>query len=398
MADAPGTEVVTLVRDLLAEHLPSDWKGIGALSDEERDDFLVPWRKALREHRLLAYSWPAQYGGGGGSLLDEIAIHEECARAGVPVWSTNDHFGIQMLGNTLLRRGSEEQCRRFLPRILSGEDVWCQGYSEPDAGSDLAALRCTAVLDGDEWVIDGQKTWTSAASSANWIFVLARTDRNAANTKGISFLLVPMDQPGIEARELMTIAGSSDFSEVFFTGARTATENTVGPLNEGWSVAMTLLGFERGAEAGILYIQFREELSRLIELARERGRITEPTIRQRLASAHAKVEVLRFLGLKAVGALAADREPGAGAAITKLYWSEYHQELTALALDILEGEALTPLGRPSRTGHRADEPGTPNASGTWIDVYLKAKAGTIYAGTSEIQRNTIATRILGLPR
>jgi alkylation response protein AidB-like acyl-CoA dehydrogenase len=385
-------------RDVLAEFLPPGFAGAGSLPDDEHREFRRDWRRKLAETRLLAWAWPEEYGGGGGTHLEEAAIHEECFRAGAPMWAQNDAFSIQMLGNTLLRRGTEEQRRHFLPRILSGEDTWCQGYSEPDAGSDLAALRCRAVLDGDQWVINGQKIWTSDAHNANWIFALVRTDPSGPKHSGISFMLIPLDQPGVEVRGLRSIAGSTEFNEVFFTDARTAEENVVGEVDQGWSVAMTLIGFERGAEAGLLYIQFREELDRLVALARDRGRLADPLIRQRIVQAHARVETLRYLGLKAMNSLAAGNEPGVGAALTKLHWSEHHILLTELALDILDGEALVPVGRPSRNPNRADEPGAPNSPAGWVDVYLKSRAGTIYAGTSEIQRNTIATRILGLPK
>ena len=385
-------------RDVMAKHLPPGFAGVGSLTDAEHTEFYRNWRRVLAEERLLAWAWPREYGGGGGTHIEEAAMHEECARAGAPMWRQNDIFSIQMLGNTLLRRGSEEQRRHFLPRILSGQDKWCQGYSEPDAGSDLAALRCKAVRDGDEWVINGQKIWTSDAHNASWIFALIRTDPSGPKHSGISFMLIPLDQPGVEVRGLRSIAGSTEFNEVFFTDARTAAENVVGEVDQGWSVAMTLIGFERGAEAGLLYIQFREELNRLVELARDRGKLADPLVRQRLVKAHARVETLRYLGLKAMNAMATGAEPGAGASLTKLHWSEHHIELTELALDILDGEALVTLGRQSRNPNRADEPGAPNSAAGWVDVYFKARAGTIYAGTSEIQRNTIATRILGLPK
>lgn len=205
------------VRDFLASNLPKDWKGVGGLSRDEAADFTEKWRNVLYREGYLAVGWPKEYGGAGLSQLEQVVLAEEFTRAGVPSGGPNDAFGIQMLGNTLIRWGTEEQKKRFLPRILSGEDRWCQGYSEPNAGSDLANLACRAVLDGDEWVINGQKIWTSAGHLANWIFVLTRTDPEAPKHKGISFLLCPMDQPGVEVRPIKMISGESEFNEVFFT-------------------------------------------------------------------------------------------------------------------------------------------------------------------------------------
>jgi len=271
------------IRAFLGEHLPSGWHGIGALDHESARSFTGEWRSTLYENGLLAPSWPREYGGGGLSPLEQVIVAEEFYRPGVPTGGTNDTFSIQMVGNTLLHWGSEEQKSHFLPRILSGEDVWCQGYSEPGAGSDLGNLGTRAVLDGDEWVINGQKIWTSAAHLANWIFVLARTDPDAPKHKGITFLLVPMEQPGVEVRPIKMMTGLSEFNETFFTDARTAKDNVVGAVNAGWAVAMTLLGYERGEAAATFPIMFRAEVDRLMELARSTGASRDPLIRQRLA-------------------------------------------------------------------------------------------------------------------
>ena len=234
------------IQAFLAEHLPSDWSGIGALEPEAAGQFVSEWRNILYENNLLALSWPTEYGGPGLTSLEQVVMAEEFAKAGVPTGGSNDGFGIQMVGNTIIHWGTEEQKKHYLPRILSGEDVWCQGYSEPNAGSDLANLGCRAELDGDEWVVTGQKIWTSAGHLANHIFVLARTDPDAPKHKGITFLLVPMDQPGVEVRPIRMISGESEFNEIFFDEARTPKENVIGEVNGGWAVAMTLLGFERG--------------------------------------------------------------------------------------------------------------------------------------------------------
>jgi alkylation response protein AidB-like acyl-CoA dehydrogenase len=329
--------------------------------------------------------------------LHQVVLVEELAKAGLTFGEHTDLFSIKMLGNTLLRWGSEEQKERFLPRILSGEDRWCQGYSEPGAGSDLAALQTRAVLEGDEWVINGQKIWTSVAHRANWIFLLARTDPAAPRHKGISFLLCPLDQPGIDVRPIRQLGGEPEFNEVFFTDARTPAQHVVGPVNAGWSVAMSLLGHERGEEAATNPILFRAELDRLFALARERGRDQDPLIRQRLAWCYGRVEVMRYLGYRILGQAAQDGEIGAAASVSKLYWSEYHVKATELALDIEGLAGLAPEGRAPLRAVRTDDPGAPNSTGSWLGSYLNARAGTIYAGSSEIQRNIIAERVLGLP-
>jgi alkylation response protein AidB-like acyl-CoA dehydrogenase len=386
------------VQAFLAEHLPADWRGIGALDKAEAERFTLEWRRTLHENNLLAVSWPKEYGGPGLTQMEQVVIAEEFAKAGVPQGRMNDVFSIGMIGNTLVQWGTEEQKRRFLPRILSGEDVWCQGYSEPNAGSDLANLACKAELDGDEWVVNGQKIWTSGGHMANWIFVLCRTDATAPKHRGITFILCPMDQPGVEVRPIKMISGDSEFNEVFFTDARAPKDHVVGEVNNGWPVAMTLLGYERGESAAVLPIRFRTELDRLTALAKERGKDKDPLVRQRLAWCHSKVEIMRYLGMRALTAWLAGGHPGPEAAITKLYWSEYHRTVTELAVDILGMDALVPAGKPPLSSFQADEPGSPNSSASWVGTFLNARAGTIYAGTSQIQRNIVGEMVLGLPK
>jgi alkylation response protein AidB-like acyl-CoA dehydrogenase len=386
------------VRAVLAEELPSDWRGIGAVaSRSEAQAFARQWRATMHRRGLLGITWPERYGGRGLSKLHQVVLVEELARAGLTFGEHTDLFGIKMLGSTLLRWGTEDQKERFLPRILSGDDRWCQGYSEPNAGSDLASLQTRAVLDGDEWVINGQKVWTSEAHHVNWIFLLARTDPDAPRHRGISFLLCPLDQPGVEIRPIRQLAGEPEFNEVFFTDARTPADHVVGPLNGGWSVAMTLLGHERGEEAATNPILFRAELDRLLALARERGRDQDPLIRQRLAWCYGRVEIMRYLGYRILTQSLQDGELGAAASVAKLYWSEYHVKATELALDIEGVSGLAPQGRPPLRAVRTDDPGAPNSTGSWLGAFLNARAGTIYAGSSEIQRNIIAERVLGLP-
>jgi len=386
------------VQAFLAEHLPSDWKGIGTLEGDRLQAFLADWRRTLYEHGYLAPGWPVEYGGAGLSALEQVILGEEFAKAGVPTGGPNDVFGIQMLGNTLLMWGTDEQKSHYLPRILSGEDRWCQGYSEPNAGSDLAGLGCRAVLDGDQWVINGQKIWTSAGHLADHIFVLARTDPDAPKHKGISFLLVDMRQPGVDVRPIKMISGESEFNEVFLTDATTAKHDVVGGVNNGWAVAMTLLGFERGEAAATMPIRFQAEIERLIRLATERGRAGDPLIRQRLADAYARVQIMRWNGMRTLTRFLAGHHPGPDGAISKLYWSEYHKVVTELSVDILGADALVPSGRRPSTAFQTDDAGAPNSSASWVSTFLNARAGTIYAGTSQVQRNIIGEMVLGLAK
>jgi alkylation response protein AidB-like acyl-CoA dehydrogenase len=388
------------VRSFLGTHLPDGWQGVGAIADRaEADEFVERWRETLAANGLLGVSWPKAYGGAGLSKLEQVVLVEELARAGVPAMGYNDTFGIKMLGNTLLRWGTEDQKRHFLPRILSGDDRWCQGFSEPGSGSDLASLSTRAVLDGDRWVLNGQKLWTSRAREANWIFVLARTNPTVAKHAGITFLLVPMHQPGVEVRPIAAISGESEFNEVFFTDAATPADHVVGDVDGGWAVASTLLGLERGEEAATNPILFRAELDRLLSMAKARGQATHPVLRQRLADAYVRCEVMRYLGLRILtGVLRGDGVLGPEASVSKLYWSEYHVRVTALALDVVGADAMVVDGRLPLRAYRTDDPGAPNSTGSWIGAFYNATAGTIYAGTSEVQRTILGENVLGIPK
>ena len=388
-----------VVQSFLKTNLPSNWEGIGSLNPEEAYEFANNiWRPLLAENGFLAPSWPKEVGGGGLSELEQVILAEEFMKAGVPSGGSNDAFSIQMVGNTILHWGTEEQKSSFLPKIISGEHVWCQGYSEPDAGSDLGGLGCSATLDGDEWVIEGQKIWTSAGQFANWIFVLCRTDKEAPKHRGISFLLCPVDQEGIEMRPIEMLSGESDFNETFFTNARTSKENVVGEVNGGWAVAMTLLGYERGESAATMPIMFRNEMDKLIELAVAQGKHTAPAFRQRLAQSYIEVEIMRQLGMRTLTGFLDGKQPGPQESMFKLYWSEYHKRITELALDILGNESMVLSGAKASTSFHADNPGSPNQSASWIGAFYNARAGTIYAGTSQIQRNILGEMVLGLPK
>jgi alkylation response protein AidB-like acyl-CoA dehydrogenase len=404
---AEAEEFRAEVRTVLAEELPADWRGIGAIPTEaETAEFVLRWRAVLHRRGLLGITWPGEYGGRGLSQLHQVVLVEELTRAGLPFGRQPlEATGLKMLGNTLLRWGTAGQKAKYLPGLLSGEVRFCQGFSEPSAGSDLASVRTRARLEGGEWVINGQKIWTSGAMHCTHIFVLARTDSDAPKHRGLSFLLVPLHQPGIEVRPIRHMAGGREFCEIFFTDAKTGADEVVGTVNDGWAVSKTLLVLERGEEAAVNPVLFRAEFERLAELARRTGAIKDPVIRQRIAAAYARVEVMRFIGYRILTDVLDGKDaagPGNGstaASVSKLYWSEYHRGVTQLALDIEGLTGLIPVGKGPGRASRADDPGSdPASSNAWWQVSLNARAGTIYAGTSEVQRNIIAEGVLGLPR
>ena len=386
------------IQAFLDEYLPSNWQGIGALEGEARTRFHNEWRETLRDNQLLAPNWPAEYGGGGLSHIEHVVLNEEFARRGVPTSGPNDGFSIGMVGNTILAWGSDEQKAHYIPRILSGEDVWCQGYSEPDAGSDLANLGCRAELDGEEWRINGQKIWTSSGHTANMIFVLARTDVDVPKHKGISFLLVPMDQPGVEVRPITNIARQDHFNEVFFTDAVCPKDNVLGGVNNGWAVGNTLLGYERGVGATTTSLAYRAELDAYVEAARRVGKLDDPLVRQDIARFHTKVEIMRYRGMQALTRFLNGQQPGPESSIGKLFWSHYSHDVTESAMNLLGAEAMVGFGDITRGGIGAPAIGTPNTAANWMASFLIARPATIYAGTSEVQRNIIGERVLGLPK
>jgi alkylation response protein AidB-like acyl-CoA dehydrogenase len=280
--------------------------------------------------------------------------------------------------------GTDAQKERFLPPILRAEEYWCQGFSEPDAGSDLANVKTTAVLDGDEWVINGQKVWTSLGHLADWIFVVCRTDPGAGKKhEGISFILCPVDQPGVEMRPITQITGTAEFNEVFFSDARTPADMVVGPIGQGWKVVMATLGFERGTAFLAQQLRFAEEYRRVVEFARGRGATADPIVRQRLADSYIGLEIMRLTGLRTVTKIIQGGQPGPESSIGKLHWSKWHQRLGELEMDLMgaDGQVL------------AD-----GLLGDFQYTFQFSRAHTIYAGSSEIQRNIVGERVLGLPR
>ncbi|HEX3542664.1 MAG TPA: acyl-CoA dehydrogenase family protein [Acidimicrobiales bacterium] len=388
------------IRAWLEANLPADTAT--QLTEEQRRHRYEEWNEKLAAGGWICATWPEEYGGRGLSTMQGVVLAEEFERAGVPMRA--DFFGDTLVGPTILRWGSEEQKREFLPRILSGRISWCQGFSEPDAGSDLASLTTRAVLDGDEWVIHGQKVWTTGAQEADYIFLLARTDPDAAKHAGISYLLVPMKQPGVEVRPIRQPDGSAEFNEVFFDGARCPKGNVVGGVNNGWTVAMTTLGFERGTSATTGHRRFKKELDELISLAQERGRSRDPLVRQALAAAYTKVKIMQINGYRSLtAALGAGHDSGVAAlaATNKMFWSEYHQEAMNLAIGLLgmAGQVLTGPGEPEvvpGVGLRRPLPGYPVS--VLQSSFFFSRSETIWGGTAQIQRNIVGERILGLPR
>jgi alkylation response protein AidB-like acyl-CoA dehydrogenase len=372
-------------RDWLAHALDGEFRvvrGRGGPGDEHAlFEERHAWEKALGAAGWTCLQWPREYGGRDASLLEQVVFYEEYARAGGP--GRVGLVGEGLIGPTVLHFGSDEQRARFLPRIASGEELWCQGYSEPNAGSDLANITTRATLDGDEWVIDGQKVWTSLAHWAQWCFVLARTDRDAPRHRGISYLLVPMDQPGIEIRPIEQITGTSEFNEVFFDGARTRADLVVGEVNGGWKVAMGTLAFERGALTLGQQLGFVQEWHEIAATARERGITADPVTRQRLAQAWIELEIMRYTAMRGLTALSrgdVTRETSIG----KLFWAQLHRGMGELAMDVLGPWSEVADAFPYELT-RAQA------------MFLYTRADTIYGGSNQIQRNIIGERVLGLP-
>ena len=351
----------------------------------------LAWNRHLAAAGWTCLGWPAEHGGHGATLAQQVIFHEEYARSGAP--TRVGYLGEELLGPTLIAFGTPEQQRRFLPAIKAVDELWCQGYSEPGAGSDLAAVATTAALDGDEWVITGQKIWTSLAHVADWCFLLARTQAGSQRSEGLSYLLVPMRQSGITVRPIRQLTGTSEFNEVFFDGARTRRDLVVGAPGDGWRVAMGTLSFERGVATLGQQIGFERELGRLVEEARRTGAAADPVLRDKLARAWIGLAAMRAHALRtlaagqdAVGPVAAGPAAASTApSVLKVLWSRWHQELGELAMEV--------LGAPSMVAR-----GAPYDLDDWQRLFLFSRADTIYGGSDEIQRNIIAGRALGLPR
>jgi alkylation response protein AidB-like acyl-CoA dehydrogenase len=391
------------IRQWLKENLPPRWFEEGyEMSPEERKKFNETWAEKLFTGGWICATWPKEYGGKGLSVLEGVVLAEEFANAGAPMRA--DFFGDTLVGPTLLQWGTEEQKKEFLPKILSGKMRWCQGFSEPNSGSDLASVKTTAVLDGDEWVINGQKVWTTQGHHADYCFLLTRTDKDSPKHKGISYLLVPMKQPGIEVRGITQPDGTAEFCEVFFTDARCPKDNVVGGVNNGWKVANSTLAFERGMSATTGFRRFEEEYKLFVAQAKANGKINDASIRQRLMQYYTKIQILRFNGLRSLSStLAGTKDFGVMAlgASNKMFWSEMHQRAMELGLDIYGAYSmLIDTGPESGTwpGALRDKRRANYPASAMMSSFFFSRSETIWGGTSQIQRNIVGERVLALPK
>lgn len=372
----------------MQQHLRGEFEALrfrGGPGDEEfAPEQRKAWEQVVASGGWIGAGWSTEHGGRGLSINQQVIFYEEYARAGGP--GRMGHIGEGLVGPTIAAFGTPEQQQRFLPPILAGQHFWCQGYSEPGAGSDLANIKTRASLDthSHQWLISGQKVWTSLAHESDWCFVLARTEVGSVGHRGLSFLLVPMDQPGIRVQPIRQMTGTSEFNEVFFDQAHTSADNLIGQPGDGWKIAMALLGFERGVSTLGQQMQFQNELDEVVRIAKHNGAAQDPILRQRIARAWSGLRVLRYNSLRMLSGVQ-DGSLRPEATIYKLAWSSWHLELGKLAMDVLGPEAeLLESGPYQLTRLQA--------------LFLFTRADTIYGGSSEIQRNIIAERALGMPR
>lgn len=368
----------------LEAHVTDEVRGVAGSLDLERGserlERLRAWNRELADAGYAAISWPVEYGGRGAGVMEQVVWNEELHRAGAP--GPINVLGIPNVAPAIMTFGTEEQKSSLLPRMRRGDDIWCQGFSEPDAGSDLASLRTAAVRDGDDWLVTGQKIWTTLGHVSDWCELLVRTDPDAPKHRGITCLLVDMDRPGVDVRPLVTITGEHEFNEVFFEGVRVPAAQTLGPVNEGWRVAMTTLAHERGGVAK-LHLGLRAKVGRLLDEARATplgdGRVAsdDPVLRARLARAYLQAELLKLISDRAISAELHGRALGPEGSIAKLVWSETEQLVAEVAGDVLGPDAN---------------------SGPWGRDRVGARSHTIAGGTTQVNKNILATRILGLPR
>lgn len=380
------------VRAFLDANLPKDW---GTADFEMPEDlagkrFYIEWHRKLYANGFVGMSWPKEYGGQGATPVEQAILNEELARRRAP--APLGGIGLALAGPTIIVHGTEAQKKRYLKKILAGEEVWCQLFSEPNAGSDLAALRTRAELQGDEFVVNGQKIWTSGARSAHFGILLARSDPDAPKHQGISYLIVDMKSPGITIKPLRQMTGESHFNEVFMDDLRVPRENLIGKINDGWRVANTTLANERGTGALALLVRFGTQFRELVELAKRAARgsrpaAADPVVRQRLAECYIDLQRLRYNVYRGFSAIIKGGSPGPEGSIQKLVWSELSQRMQEFAIELQGPGAQLAFREPHAM-----------AGGYHQRMFLRSRADTIYAGTSEIQRNIIAQRVLGLPR
>ena len=376
------------VRGWLEANLPDDLRGTAfAASRADRDAVqrLRAWQKTMYEAGYVGMDWPREFGGRGATLVEQIILFQEMARAESP--QLVNRGGVSMLGPTLMKFGTPAQQKRFLKNILTADDLWCQGFSEPNAGSDLANLQTRAVREGDHFVVNGQKVWTSMAHLADWCFLLVRTDAAAPKHKGISFLLVDMRTPGITVRPLRQITGEAEFNEVFFDNVRVPAENLVHKLNEGWAVALTTLAYERDLLTFIRHISLRNALHRLVRMTKARGRSADPVLRQKIAGLWIGEQALQLNAYRSLTKILRGGQPGPEGSTSKLFWSQLDQELALTATEVLGPYSQIAEGSPWAVD-----------GGQWEFYELLARGSGIRAGTSEILRNILAERVLGLAK
>jgi|HubBroStandDraft_3_1064219.scaffolds.fasta_scaffold14423_3 alkylation response protein AidB-like acyl-CoA dehydrogenase len=378
------------LRTWLEANVPKDWGEWREKPLEESFPYLRAWQRKLYEGGWAAVSWPKEYGGRGATLMEQSLFWEEMARVEAPPMANS--LGLGLIGPTIIAYGTDEQKKRFIPKILSAEEIWCQGFSEPNAGSDLAALQTEARLDGDHYVVNGQKVWTSYGWIGNWCELVVRTDSSVPKHKGLSVLLIDMKSPGVEVRPLKQMTGESEFNEIFFRDVRVPVANLLGKVNDGWNVAVSTLMYERGSYGARLHLIFKRAITRLIELSHKFQKdghpaAQDPITRQKLAQCYAEIEIMRWNQLRAFSRVTATGVPGPEGSIQKIFWSELNQRLQQIAQEIFGAYGQLLAG---------DKDAVDN--GIWSYGYLRTRGNTIEAGTSEVQRNIIGHFVLGLPR
>ena len=378
------------LRSWLTANAPKDWPEWKNKPLEESYPYLRAWQRKLYEGGWAAVSWPEEFGGRSATLMQQAIFWEEMALAEAPAMANS--LGLGLIGPTIIAYGTEAQKKRFVPKILSAEEIWCQGFSEPNAGSDLANLQTEARLDGDHYIVNAQKVWTSYGWIGDWCEVVTRTDSAAAKHKGLTVLLVDMKTPGVDVRPLKQMTGESEFNEIFFRDVRVPKENVLGKVNDGWNVAISTLMYERGSYGARLHLIFKSHMSRLIELSKTFQRngkpaSQDPLVRQKLAQAYAEIEIMRLNQMRAFSRMTATGVPGPEGSIQKLFWSELNQRIQQIAQEI-----FGPYGQLLGNDPYAVD------KGAWSYGYLRTRGNTIEAGTSEVQRNIIGHFVLGLPR
>jgi alkylation response protein AidB-like acyl-CoA dehydrogenase len=378
------------VRQWFAEHRPGDMSKL---------EHKKAWQRALYDAGFVGMGWPHEYGGQDARPMEQAIVAEEMARADVP--GAINSLALGLIGPTLIVHGSDDQKQRYVRRMLTAEDIWCQLYSEPDSGSDLASLKTTAVRDGDHWVVNGQKVWTSLGPYADLGVLLARTNPSVPKHQGISYFILDMRTPGVEVRPLKQITGSSEFAEVFFNNVQVPAENIIGEEGQGWELAQTTLGYERGGSLLARVTRFQANMTRLIEVAQVLSRdgvpsLEDPVVRQKLGRMVTEVEVLRYAGFRILSKLEQGSRPGSESSVDKLYYSELDKRHQELIQDILGPYGQIERGLPSEVALNSST--MRGEDSTWAYNFLWSRAGTIYAGSSEIQKNIIGERVLKLPR